>query len=500
MDWVAGIVKQALKRKRDGGVYVVSDWKTPSGRIHIGALRGVLIHNSVYEELIKRGKKAQFFYGFDDYDPMDKIPIGLPSLYKKYLGMPFSEIPSPLGKGSYGGSFAKEFIDVFDKLDIRPKILYSSKLYKDGKFNCAFDIVIREAEKIRQLYKIISRQSQPKDWLPVQMICRKCGKVATTRAYNYKGGRIYYKCERNYVKYAQGCGYQGVDSPHDGNAKLPWKVEWAAKWFILGSDIEGAGKDHQTKGGSHDLASAILREVFKCQVPVNIFYEWFLVKDKSMSSSKGVGMPASEITEVLPPELIRYLILRTKPRAQINFDLGGDAIPNFYNDFDQKMTVRQATKKWLFKFSKVAFLIQMPHVDIKKQAEKDKGKALTIAEKKELAERKRYARIWLKRYADKKYIFELQSKMPKVGLTSQQRQFLAELSDVYQTKKNWRGDDLHAEIHKIKDRLKIKPKSAFEAIYQIFLARPDGPQAGWFLASLDRGFIEKRLKQAVKMR
>jgi len=37
-------------------------------------------------------------------------------------------------------------------------------------------------------------------------------------------------------------------SPYGGNGKLPWKVDWAAHWKVVGITIEGAGKDHASKG------------------------------------------------------------------------------------------------------------------------------------------------------------------------------------------------------------------------------------------------------------
>ena len=39
---------------------------------------------------------------------------------------------------------------------------------------------------------------------------------------------------------------------------------------------------------------------------------------------------------------------------------------------------------------------------------------------------------------------------------------------------------------------------AFEAIYLAFLGRPNGPRAGWLLASLDRAFVLERLREAAR--
>ncbi len=41
-------------------------------------------------------------------------------------------------------------------------------------------------------------------------------------------------------------------------------------------------------------------------------------------------------------------------------------------------------------------------------------------------------------------------------------------------------------IHKVKEEMAIQPQTLFQPLYQIFLTRDDGPQAGWFLSTLDR--------------
>jgi lysyl-tRNA synthetase class 1 len=58
-------------------------------------------------------------------------------------------------------------------------------------------------------------------------------------------------------------------SPFDGRGKLPWKLEWCAKWRTFPVTIEGAGQDHSTKGGSRDVAMACLRAIYGQQPPLN---------------------------------------------------------------------------------------------------------------------------------------------------------------------------------------------------------------------------------------
>ena len=52
---------------------VINDSKTPSGRVHVGSLRGVLIHDVVFRTLINQGVPVRYLFGVDDYDPVDEI-------------------------------------------------------------------------------------------------------------------------------------------------------------------------------------------------------------------------------------------------------------------------------------------------------------------------------------------------------------------------------------------------------------------------------------------
>lgn len=479
MEWVEQVVKEALKRKRSR--YIVTDWKTPSGKVHVGALRGVVIHDAA-EKALSLKKPSTFQYGFDDYDPMDSIPIYLDAnKYREHFGKPLSEIPSPTsGFKNFGEFYAQDFLKAIHAVGSKPKIVWSSVLYKSGIFNDAIKIVLESADKVNKIWQHIA--GSKREYLPIQMICEKCGSIFHTRAKKWDGKEVDYSCSN--------CKHHAKGSPFNGGAKLPWRVEWAAKWMICKSDIEGAGKDHNTKGGSHDVAAAIAEKIFKIEVPVNIVYEFILVGGKKMASSKGLGVAASDLVKQIPGELVRFLIENARPERQINFDPAGDTIPRLFDEFDK------TKKEFNFRFSKVVFLAQMPHVNIFEQAEIEKRKALTSNEKRLLTERIQYAKKWLKTYASDAEKFEIQKDLPSISLSSDQKQFLQKVAKALEKEKSWQGEKLHAVIHDVKKNMVIKPTDAFQAIYAIFLNKTHGPQAGWFLAALELDFVLKRLKEA----
>src|SRR5579862_1315460 len=73
----------------------INDSKTPSGRAHVGALRGVLIHDAMFRTLRQRGVPVKYRFGCDDYDPVDELPHGMKEHYQQYLGQPLCNTPAP---------------------------------------------------------------------------------------------------------------------------------------------------------------------------------------------------------------------------------------------------------------------------------------------------------------------------------------------------------------------------------------------------------------------
>ncbi len=47
-----------------------------------------------------------------------------------------------------------------------------------------------------------------------------------------------------------------------GGGKLTWRVDWPARWAVLGVTVEPLGKDHASRGGSYDTGKRIVREIY----------------------------------------------------------------------------------------------------------------------------------------------------------------------------------------------------------------------------------------------
>ncbi len=506
MFWGERIADEVEARFGKGSAdLIIRDEKTPSGRVHIGSMRGVAIHGVISEVLTERGITNKFLYEFNDMDPMDGFPEYLPQEFKQHMGKPLRDIPSPDSKAkSFAEYFAQEFKEVITNAGFTPEFYNVSELYFAGKMDDAIRVALEHADEIRRIYKEVSGSVKADDWYPLQVICEHCGKVGTTKVTGFDGEKVSYRCEPNMVKWAQGCGHTGSVSPFGGKAKFPFKVEWPAKWKVVGVKVEGAGKDHSTKGGARDVAAHIAEAVFKYEAPLDAPYEFFLVAGKKMSSSKGRGSSAKEIAELVPAKILRLALMGKEINQAFNFDPEGDTIPVLYDQYD-----KLAQGSWtgvkddyarlfefihpghktpeqseLPRFSQVAFAVQMPHIDINKE--------FPNADPAELAERAEYAKRWLDAYAPEKFVFKLQETLPEAAtsLTAEQKDHLRSLLEFIESKDGMpSGEELHSKLHEMKE---------FKAIYLLFLNKDSGPKAGWFLSVLPKEFVTTRLKEAIK--
>jgi lysyl-tRNA synthetase class 1 len=500
------------------GPQTINDSKTPSGRAHIGALRGPLIHDAIFRTLQSKGIPVRFLFGVDDYDPVDEIPYGQVEHFEKYLGAPLCNVPPPPGSNAtdMAEHFISEFFSVFADLGIRPEFYRMRDIYRSGKFNESIDAILRKADVVRRIYKEVSGSDRPETWHPFQVICENCGRIGTTEVTAYDGKEVTYSCKPYLVKWAKGCGHEGKMSPFNGNGKLPWKLEWCAKWRTFPVTIEGAGRDHSTKGGSRDVAAACLREIFGQEPPLNCPYDFFLVGGAKMSSSKGIGVTSRDMADFLPPEVLRFLMIRTPPRQHVNFEASEVHILKAFNEFDRAKqryfhdaNLKPDDKRvyelaqvvpepdyWTADFQLVAALIQMPHLDAVKELEKRKGAPFTELEQKHLDLRIRAAKYWLDHYATEEERTHLQETLPARAdeLTITQCGFLRILAEQLRSA-TWQDEALQIAVFNAARLTPIDQPSAFKAIYRVLLDRESGPKAGNLLSFLDREFVLRRFTE-----
>ena len=176
---------------KSGEPLIIRDEKTMSGRVHVGSLRGVAIHGIISEILTEQKIKNKYLFEINDFDPMDGLPEDLKEKFQPYLGMPLCNIPSPDGIAkNFAEYFAAEFTQVVKETGFTPEHYRASDLYKEGKYNETIQLALENADKIRDIYKKVSNSEKGEEWLPIQMICEKCGKISTTKAISFNGEKV----------------------------------------------------------------------------------------------------------------------------------------------------------------------------------------------------------------------------------------------------------------------------------------------------------------------
>ena len=514
--------------------YFVYDEKTPSGVIHIGSGRGWVIHDAIAQALRERGKKARFVLSSDDHDPMDKIPGYLDKKkYEKYLGVPFKDIPSPIkGYESFGDYYFKQCTELFPEFGIEAELESTGEEYEKGVFNKAIKTILDNTHKVQKVYRdLYGEDAGFANRLPFNVRCPKCGKVATTATleWNSKKEEVYFECRNDVVAWAKGCGHKGWISPYNRNGKFPWKIEWAAKWPSKKVIVETAGKDHFTKGGSRTIACRIAVDVlgYPPPYPSNGYhtgpgYEFFTVGGRKMSTSKGTGIGFAESTKYAPAQMLRYLLVRTRPNAVIDFQpYESNDLILIYERYDRAERVYYGKEdlgekanqklKRIYELSHVGKIpkrmppqVPFTHAAVLIQTfddEKDiinnlkeSGHVRKDANKSELdyvKERLKFAKTWVTEFASDQYKFELQKKLPNVKLTSNQKKALRILADKLK-KGKWDEKTLFTEIYNIaREEVNIEPKELFKAAYLVLLNKERGPKLAPFLLAAK--------KQAIKL-
>ena len=125
----------------------------------------------------------------------------------------------------------------------------------------------------------------------------------------------------------------------------------------------------------------------------------------------------------------------------------------------------------------------------------EKGAPLTDREAALVEERRAAARAWLASYAPDSARLAVRDALPEeaAALSDEQRRYLADLSAAPPPSS---GEAWQALIFGTAKERGLPAGEAFKAVYLAFLGRPNGPRAGWLVASLDPEFVASRLTEA----
>lgn len=517
MHWADVLAEELLER---GSRHTLATGITPSGPIHVGNLREVMTTEAVHRAVQDAGGDSTLLYIGDTYDPLRKVYPFLedhPEIdYDEHVGKPLSAVPAPDGEHeSYAHAFLAPFLDALDELGIDPEVRLAHELYESGAYSDSILNALDEAPAIRRILEEESGRDLPDRWIPFNVRCQVCGRLSTTEPLLYEFPQIEYRCD---------CGHEGGVDPREGGAgKLPWRVDWPARWAFLGVTFEAFGKDHAASGGSWDTAVPIAEEVYRIEPPHHAVYEWVHGPEGALSGRKG-SMSARDVLEVTPPEALRFFFLRYQPSKQIEFDPEGGML-DLVDEHDEALSdwATEGTSDEIKDVERVLELAQptgqlpehpgqsvsMQHLATLVQIYQGTDEvldsvqrsghidALSETEEALLRTRIEHTRRWVQTCAPEHLRFEIPDEVPHGTLQDVHRERVATLVELLETR-DWEADALQDAVYAAADKLDIGPGGVFKAAYLALLGQSGGPRLGPFLAGLERDWALTRLREAAQ--
>ncbi len=347
--WLEEIVKEINSRKPNE--ITLSTGKTPSGHIHLGILREIIICDALRRIFKENGKKVNNLLFFDSLDAAKRFPGYISEGFrKKHLGKPFAMIPCPYEDcncESYAHHFGNELVDTFPNFGIEIKTIWTHELYKTKEMQEKIKIALENIDKIKEILKkyilptlreedkeeFIEMQ---KNWIPVMAICEDCNKIQhRDNKESIRPNRVkeYFHNEEVVSYVCEACGYTGKLSIWSGRLKLNWRIDWPAKWALYKTTCEPAGKDHSVKGGAYDTGIELCQELYDYEGPVKVPYEWLRLGDQDMGTSKGHVFIPKKYLEIADPRIYRTIILRTNPIKHITFRI--EELSQYYDYYER---------------------------------------------------------------------------------------------------------------------------------------------------------------------
>lgn len=507
MNWLNQIVDQAIERYPDGEILIESGG-SPSGTYHLGHMRELVTCDAIVLELRRRSRQARHIYFVDDLDVFRKVPVNVPSEFEQYLGMPLCDVPSPDGQPgkSYADFFLQGLVDSCQALGVEVEFVRSHPKYRSGWFVPAIERCLDNVPAIRHALETISNRQLDEHWSPIQVL--ENGRLKNRRF-------LAIDKQAKTVTFENADGKPQLAQYDKGEVKLDWRLDWPARWWKLKVQVEPYGREHASAGGSYDTSAQIIRDIFETEPPLPVPYDPInMVGDtKKMSASKGTAISATESTQIMPAEVVRYFILRAPLNRLLFFD-PNEGVVKLIDEFAELVakTKRTVIEEMLLNVctrgqQPTVSSVPFSHLVASYQASlKDVNQTLAIISRTEYHEiAKQQADIiknelifidaWLDKRAPEDVKFSLLSQINKDDFSLAEQTFLADLADqISQAPVDADGAWFHDAIYGLKDTSGLPPKELFGVLYRVTIGKTSGPRAGWFLSILPREWLIQRLR------
>ena len=340
-DWVvrtADRVRAEAERRHPGQAPTCASGISPSGPVHLGNLRELMVPHLVADEVRKQGAPCRHILSWDDYDRLRRVPKGFGESFAEYIGRPLTAVPDPCGRHQHWAEHFKEPLrEALARLGIVVTEISQTQMYTSGAYTEQIVTAMRRRADIGAVLARYQtkRAAEPDDddpqtavYYPFRPYCAVCGRDDTTvTAFDDETTEITYICA---------CGAQVGPVPIAAVAgKLAWKVDWPMRWAYEHVTFEPAGVDHSSPGSSFTVGGQLVSEIFGGQMPLHFGYAFVGTTGGSskISSSVGGAPTPADALEIFEAPLLRWLYARRRPEQSITLAFDAE-VGRVYDEWD----------------------------------------------------------------------------------------------------------------------------------------------------------------------
>jgi lysyl-tRNA synthetase class 1 len=500
LHWSDEIVAALAKR---GPRHIIETGTSISGIPHVGNASDVIRGDCVRKSAVHAGLTADLIWVADDSDPFRRVPKGMEELGGE-LGKPVKDIPG------FVDGLAGPFIADLARFGVNPIVYSGTDLYRSGALLGQIKTALEKRGEIRDILNEYRREPLPAEWIPWTPICAACGRISTTKVTGLDGLKAAYVCEAVDVSGSQveGCGHEGVSDVSEGLGKLPWRVEWAARWHHFKVTCEPFGKEHATKGGSYDTSSRISKVVYGWEPPVPVIYEFFTLNGAKISSSAGNVITLSDWLGIVEPEVLKYFMYK---RLQKQRDINLRTLPNLVDEYDEAERIHFSRQEGDASLARMYSLAQVDEdkylnvpytlcavlsqvTNVQQLKAKVEAMGYTGFDPVRLKARVELAGNWVMKYGPDYLRFRLNSvegsKTHYERLSDAERTCLRQLAGLLDG--SFTPEEYHKRIYETARANEIPPKELFKAIYMVLIGKQRGPKAAAFILTLGASHVKPR--------
>ncbi len=517
MNWAKEVALKIIEERPNEEIYTVASGISPSGFVHIGNFREIATPYLVLQELKKLGKKVRYILSFDEFDRFRKVPGNIDPSYEQYIGMPYTEIPSPFTENeSYASYMENRFLNELKAMDVEVECIYQAKEYQSGRYNKYIKIAMDNRDKIFHIIDDFrtqdSTEEERKNYYPISIYCPHC-KKDTTKILSYcsSTGEVEYSCN---------CGYRNkLNIENATNVKLQWKVDWPMRWMVEHVTFETGGIDHSASNGSKAVSERVAREIFHYEPPVYIPYNFIGIKGggAKMSSSTGNVLTITDLLKVYDKNIIWWFYARFDNMHAFDIALDNDVI-RYYSEFDRWvklyfngniddknksiLDLTNVKEEYLNNpnFSYLATFLPIVHFDVNLLKELLSKENINV-HTKEFNQRLELATYWVNNYGADYQVHLLTERNNEYyeSLNRLEKEWLDHTKILLNQNYNSTNDLQTALYDVVKDgilvdkELKQVQKRYFQILYNMLLGTDQGPKLGLFLMAIDKEKIKALL-------